>query len=208
MDVLSELFGSQTLVKIIRLFYLNHEEVFDAREIARRVRSPLDSVRRELRILERVSFIKSVTKSVGWSKSSKKSKKIVIRGWTANNSFAYLRPLKNLVLNAAPVDRDDLIGRLKKCGRLSLVVLSGIFVSESVADENGDLKADMLIVGDGMKKSVLDRVIHSVEARLGKELNYSMLSSKEFLYRLRMRDKFIRDILDYPHEKILNKLDI
>ncbi len=44
--------------------------------------------------------------------------------------------------------------------------------------------------------------------QIGKELNYSVLPTKEFLYRLRMRDKFIRDILDYPHEKILNKLDI
>lgn len=208
MDVLSELFGSKALVKIIRLFYLNPEEVFDAWEIARRTRSSLGGIRRGLRILERINFVKEAHRAFGVSNRSKKTKKKIVRGWAVNTSFAYLRPLKNMVLNAAPVDRDGLISRLKKCGRLTLVVLSGIFVSESSVDENGGLKADMLIVGDGMKKSVLDRVIHSVEAQLGKELNYSMLSSKEFFYRLRMRDKFIRDILDYPHEKILNKLDI
>lgn len=210
MDVLAELFGSQTLVKIIRLFYLNPEEVFEVREISRRVRSSLGSARRELRILERVSFIKEGSKFANETiRIKKKVKRKRIRGFIVNSVFAYFGPLKKLVLTAAPVDRDAILARFKKGGRLTLVVLSGIFVDQGGDEENHFAPhLDILIVGDAIKKPIIDNAVRNFEAQIGKELNYSILPNKEFLYRLRMRDKFIRDILDFPHEKILNKLDI
>lgn len=210
MEILVELFGSQTLVKVIRLFYLNPEGVFEAREISRRVRSSLDSVRRELRILERVNFVKVGSKLVDeLVKTKKRAKRKRIRGLVLNKAFAYFQPLKKLVLTTAPVDRDAILARLKKGGRLTLVVLSGIFVDQIGDEENYSApRLDILVVGDAIKKTVVDNAVQNLEAQIGKELNYSVLPSKEFLYRLRMRDKFIRNILDYPHEKILNKLDV
>ena len=211
MDVLAELFGSQTLVKVIRLFYLNPEEVFNVREVSKKIRSPLVSVRHELRTLEKTGFIKEGRKQTDFAggKSRKLKKKRIVYGWTLNRAFALFRPLKNIVLNTAPIPRDVILARLKKSGRLTLVVLSGIFIDQETDTENDDVsRIDILVVGDGIKKPILDKIARSFEAQLGKELNYSMLSSKEFLYRLGMRDKFIRDILDYPHEKILNKLGV
>ena len=47
-----------------------------------------------------------------------------------------------------------------------------------------------------------------LEAELGKELTYSMMETPEFEYRYGMYDKFIRDVIDYPHLVVLNKLKL
>ena len=69
-------------------------------------------------------------------------------------------------------------------------------------------RADILIVGDHIKKSSLDNTIKKLESEIGKELRYVCFSIEDFKYRLSMFDKLIRDILDYPHKKILNRLGI
>jgi hypothetical protein len=63
-------------------------------------------------------------------------------------------------------------------------------------------------VGDGVKKAKLDSIIKSVEAEVGKELRYAFFSTDEFKYRMSMYDKLVRDILDYPHKVLLDKLGI
>jgi hypothetical protein len=47
-----------------------------------------------------------------------------------------------------------------------------------------------------------------MEAERGKELVYAYLETQDFQYRLGMYDKLIRDILDYPHQVLLDKISI
>ena len=49
---------------------------------------------------------------------------------------------------------------------------------------------------------------HGVEAEIGKELTFASFETADFHYRLGMYDKLIRDILDYPHQKLLDKLNM
>jgi len=51
-------------------------------------------------------------------------------------------------------------------------------------------------------------IMSSIEALLGKELRYAAFETTDFQYRLSIYDKLIKDILDYQHEKILNKLGL
>ena len=67
---------------------------------------------------------------------------------------------------------------------------------------------DLLLVGDSMKETKLDKVLKSIEAEIGKEIVYAVFKTDDFMYRLGMYDRFIRDILEYPHEKAVNKLNI
>ena len=117
-----------------------------------------------------------------------------------NESFPLLSGLKSFILDTAPASRDQLLKKLQKTGRIKLVILAGIF------GENNSSPVDIFVVGDAIRKGVLDRAIRDIEAEVGKELTYTFFSTQDFLYRMGMYDKFIRDILDYPHEKILNKL--
>ncbi len=203
-DILAKLFGSANRIKIIRLFLLNPEEVFPFSAISRRAKAAKQACRREILFLKNIGFVKP---KIGYIIIGPKTKKIKpkkkkIHGWKLNESFSLLSGLKNFILDASPVLRDQLLKKLQKTGRIKLVILAGIF------GENSSSPVDIFVVGDAVKKGVLDRVIRDIEAEVGKELTYAFFSTQDFLYRMGMYDKFIRDILDYPHEKILNKLGV
>lgn len=80
---------------------------------------------------------------------------------------------------------------------MKLIIISGIFI------KNHDSRVDLLIVGDKMKRKKIEEGIKKIEAEIGIELVYAVFETKEFIYRLNMYDKLVRDILDYPHEVVL-----
>ena len=59
-----------------------------------------------------------------------------------------------------------------------------------------------------MKKSKIEEEVHKLEAEIGTELVYAVFDTKEFVYRLNMYDKLIRDILDFPHEVIFQAKEL
>ena len=54
----------------------------------------------------------------------------------------------------------------------------------------------------------MERVIRSIEAEIGKELRYASFETPDFRYRLGMYDKLVRDILDFPHKKVVDKIGV
>jgi len=198
--VLAKLFGSVDKLKIIRLFLLNPEEVLLSRDVIRRAKVSSKSARKQINLLSGFDFVHKKKKSIGDGRSKNKKKKV--EGWKLNSSFSLLAPLKDLVLDTSPVSRTELLKKLSKIGRIRLVILSGIFIQQ----ENS--RVDFLIVGDKVHRNKLEKILKEVEAEIGKELEFAVFSTEDFAYRLNIYDKFIRDILDYPHQKILNKLGV
>lgn len=206
LGILEKLFGSASRIKIIRLFLLNPENFFILKEISRRARISSGTARREILLLKNVGFIKEKTETVDTlikiKKGKIKNKKKKINGFKLNEFFPFFIPLKNLVLNASPINREKLSKSLQSVGKIKMVIISGIFIQ---ADNS---RVDMLLVGDLLKKQRLERILKNIEAEIGKELEYAFFTTKEFMYRHDMYDKFVRDVLDYPHEKLLNKLGV
>jgi hypothetical protein len=64
----------------------------------------------------------------------------------------------------------------------------------------------LLVVGDELSKAKLKHLLESMEAEVGKEINYSVMSSEEFKYRTDMLDKFIMEFLEGPYEEIVCKV--
>src|SRR3989338_2689319 len=95
-----------------------------------------------------------------------------------------------------------LIPLLNNAGRVKLIILSGIFI------KNKDSRVDFLVVGDKLKRGKIEEGIRKLEAEIGSELVYAIFDTKEFIYRLNMYDKLIRDILDYPHEIVLQAKEL
>ena len=58
MEILGKIFNSPARVKIMRLFLSNTNKVFTNKEIAKRSRINPDTIRRELKLLDSVGFIK------------------------------------------------------------------------------------------------------------------------------------------------------
>ena len=71
-----------------------------------------------------------------------------------------------------------------------------------------DTRVDLLVVGDDLNMNKLDTVIKSIEAEVGKEIAYSAFETSDFEYRYGMHDRLIRDILDFPHTTLVDKLEI
>ena len=203
MDTFSILFGSQARVKIMRLFLLNSESIFENVDIIKRSNIKASIARREIALLERAGLIKKTSffKEIPSKTKNGKSRKKRVPGWRLDNSFELLRPLRNFLINTEPMRKAEIANKFKNVGKIKLLVVSGIFI------QNEDSRVDLLIVGDQIKKASIENALHSVEAEVGREVSYAYFSTQEFLYRVGICDKFVRDVLDYSHEKIVDKLD-
>ena len=197
MDLLGKLFGSQARVKILRLFLLNPLDVFDALTVSVKSKVQIQEARRELAILKASGVIaeKSFLKKTGT-----KSKRVP--GFQLKGTFPLLSPLKNLIVSETPLNRDEIGRRLRGVGKIKFLTISGIFLSEP------DARVDILIVGDELKKRSIEAVLRSIEAEIGKELSYGLMETAEFLYRINAYDKFVRDILDFKHDTIVDRLGV
>jgi len=204
MDILGKLFGSPARVKIMRLFLLNSEDAFENSDVVQKSKVTSMIARKELLMLNKIGFInkRSFFKEIPVKTKKGKPKKKRVLGWQLNNEFSLLNPIYNLLISSEPLGKKEIMARLKRCGNVKLVVVSGVFIQDS------DSRIDMLIVGDRLKKNVISNVLSVIESEVGKELAYTSLETPEFKYRLSVYDKFVRDILDYPHIKILDKIGV
>lgn len=188
MEILGKLLGSTARVKMMRLFLLNKNNNFNAKEVGERSRVDSSVVRRELKLLASVSFIKK--------RSS------VSAEWYYNDSFKYGAEFEKLLISGESLNGGSILGTFKKVGKIKLLIVSGVFIKD------GDSRVDLLIVGDGLKRGKIEEGIRKIESEMGAELVYAVFETKEFLYRLSMYDKLVRDILDFPHEVLLQSKEL
>lgn len=128
--------------------------------------------------------------------------------YSLNPGFEFFGELKSLILKSSLAEKDKLVKRISGLGRVKLAVISGIFMSVSMGLDFYDAPADLFIVGDDINKSKLRSFLASLEADVGKEIKFSLMEKDEFEYRHGMFDRFIRVLLESPHEKIINKLGL
>lgn len=202
MEVLGKIFNSPARVKLMRLFLLNTEQCFESGDIATRSKVSGAIARRELALLasakfiKRRSFIKTTTVTRGKKTLLKKKR---TQGWCINPQFPYLNALSGLLTDAESVRADDLAKRIRPHGKIKLILAAGVFT------QNPDSRLDLLVVGDHLKRPAIERTVRTLEAEIGKELAYAVFETDEFLYRANMYDKLVRDIVDFPHEKVLDQ---
>ena len=203
---LEKLFGSSARVKIIRLFLSNPENLFSLDDVSRRAKVPTPAAKQEISLFKGIGFIKqrdeTMDEIVKLKDGTEKIKKKKFNGYFLNALFPFVHALRNLVINAAPADKEAMIKEINTIGRIKLIVFSGIFTNHQ------NSRVDLLLVGDSIKETKLDKALKNIEAEIGKEIVYAVFKTDDFMYRLGMYDRFIRDILEYPHEKAVNKLNI
>ncbi len=194
METLAKLFGGTARVKIMRLFLLNGGSAFEVDEIVSRSRVTKPNARKEINGLSAMGFIKQrVLVREGYRGTKKK-----VNAWQLNASFQYLDAVRDLLVDPHLLLQDDLTARFRPIGKIKLMVVSGVFIGDDKS------RVDILLVGDKLKKNILQQVIKGLEAEIGKELDYVVFDTNEFKYRLDMYDKLVCDILDLPHESLID----
>ncbi|MEK7087077.1 MAG: hypothetical protein AAB958_00030 [Patescibacteria group bacterium] len=186
---LDALFDSPIRVRLLRLFLFSSDRNFDGKIVAEILNISFGLIKKHLEKLLTLRFI--ISKKL----SGKQVFKI-------NKNFIFYEELKELIAKASPASKEKMLERLKGLGGIKLALLSGIFLNLD------NSRADLLLVGDKIKSSKFDRFLKELEAEVGKEINCSLMTTKEFYYRYNMYDRFVRDILDFKHEKLINKLRI
>jgi len=187
-DILSKLFGSAARVKLLRLFLFNPKAAFTVAEAAAHAQVRDKECRHECAMFEQIKLIKRVTRNG--------SVRFVL-----NTDFKYTDTLQNLLLNAPELGA-ELYERVRRTGVIKLIVVCGMFVGE------WDAPLDILIVGDRVHERRLQGCIRKIEAEVGKEIRYTLLATENFLYRLNINDHLVKDVFDYQHRIVHDKLQI
>jgi hypothetical protein len=191
METLEKIFGGAARVKLMRLFLFNPKSAFNSEEISTRAKVDVARMRRELNFLVKVGLAKKRAGPRGRSV------------WHLNDNFPYLGEFQRLLLQTSLITPHTIIKRLSKFGRPKLLILSGLFKEQWDED-----RLDMLVVTDKAKKGTVESVMSTIEAEIGKEIRYAVLESEDFKYRLSVGDRLVRDVLDYPHEVALDRLNL
>ncbi len=198
-DPLTILFGSQARVKLLRFFLFNPSKEFTFDEISKRARLVRRTARTEMNALERAEVIK---KKQFYTQAEGSSKKVRAIGYSLNRSFINLQSLQTFLFETAPINGKTVLKHLRKAGTMDFVVVAGIFMRDF------DQRLDLMI---GMKKyspTKVETAVRSLESELGVEIRYSAFESGDLVYRVGMYDKLTRDVFDYPHQIIVDKINI
>lgn len=175
--MLKDLITSKTRVKILLLFLEDPTAMYHVREIVRRVSEEINAVRRELILLEK--------------------KGILSREPRANRVYYYLDKnypfyydLIRLFAKTSGLGADIIKNRVK-LGRIKYAMMSGKF-ARRVREKSDEV--DLLIVGTVVLPE-LTLLVKEEEAKRGQEINYTVMTEEEFIFRKKRLDPFINGII-------------
>lgn len=151
-------------------------------------------------IFERKRIIKKELPARKGKKSKVKTVRTFVYG--ANQEFEVFQELRNLIIKSSVASKKNLLQRLKKLGRIRLAMIARMLIN------NDRGRTDLLLVADDITKGKLEKFLSELESEVGKQVHYTLMTKDEFTYRINMYDRFLRDILESPHEKLINRLNI
>ncbi|MCR4334096.1 MAG: hypothetical protein NUV60_03765 [Patescibacteria group bacterium] len=189
MERLSKLFGSPARLKTLRLFVFNRDTGYTLNEVSVRTKLSKEMVRRE------------VVELVDSGLLRKKGTRVAAR-YQVNPRFEHLVALDAFIRETTSVRPREIIEALKRAGTLRLVALSGHFTGIL------EPQIDLLVVGDHLDDRTLANAVHSLEAELGREIRYASFATADFRYRLGVYDRLLRDVFDYPHRLLIDKIGL
>ena len=202
-DFLGMLMDSQVRARVLRAFVLNPNEPFTLAVLAKRAGVSIQTATREVKKLEQWDVVKQgkiLVISVGKGQEKRSvSGKQRVETWIADQNFKYFSALSVFVQELSPVQHSAIVGALKRTGRVSAVILSGMFMGDA------SRPADLLVALDSLNERRVEAAVRSLEPLLGREIRYAAFSTPEFRYRMSVQDRLIRDTFDFPHLVLLDK---
>ncbi|TSC87094.1 MAG: Uncharacterized protein G01um10148_199 [Parcubacteria group bacterium Gr01-1014_8] len=194
-DFLAAFIKNPAQAKVLRVLVSNETLQLTVTTIAKRAEVSVALAERELHVLARLEIVKKIEPQF----SKHKAKQEQVEHWMFNKEFKYALSLTAFVQETSPVEFKNVERALKSSGRISAVVLSGIFMGDPTRP------ADLLIAGDALNESRLEKAVKTLEPMFGREIRYAAFSTPEFRYRLTIQDRLFRDTLEFPHRILISK---
>lgn len=194
--MLEPIFGSEIRVKILNLLLLSPDKKYSLALLAKGLRLPSPTLRRELKNLEEIGLVK--TELVVIENIKKPSNQII---FSANTSAFLYEELKALFAKAQILFSEKFVKDLKKICHLKFLALTGSFINYPQA------QTDILLVGS-IRRAPFLKLITALERDLGREVNFTVFSEEEFNYRHNVMDIFLYNIIEGKMLILINDLKI
>lgn len=184
--MLEDIIISRVRVKILSLFLTHPGKIFHVRDIVRKVDEEINAVRRELAHMESAGM---VTKEA-----------------RANRLFYAFRkdyPLYYELLGLVGKTNGlgaDILKNKAKLGKVKFVMISGRYLRGLPNKSSTDV--DLLVVGTVVLPE-LAQLVRAEEVRRDREINYTVMTEEEFLFRKRRNDPFAKDILSQSRVMVI-----
>lgn len=183
--MLEEVLASQPESAILSFLLVSPPRSFSEIELAKRLSLSSGTLSTTLQRMTRKGYVTTF---------SKRGK----RYYLLNRTHAIFPELREqLSRNRSP--KDELFSAIERLGEVKAAFLSGLFTGQP------HLPVDVLIVGK-VSPHKLDAFLSACERMVGQEINYSVMGPQEFRERRHTFDRFIKDIFDYPHIVVVDKL--
>lgn len=175
--MLEDFITSKSRVRVLNIFLVSPFDMYHVRELVRRTNDEINAVRRELFFLE--------------------NKGILTKEKRANRVYYYLDKTYPhyydlLRLSAKMVGLGgEIVKNRAKLGKIKYAFISGKFVRKL---EKSPEEVDLLIVGTVVLPEIA-LIVRNEEAKLGREINYTVMTEEEFDFRKDRKDPFIEKIL-------------
>ena len=178
--MLEYIITSKTRRAILKLFYQSPQDAYYLRDIVRRTGEEVNAVKREVDILTEAKVLESERRL---NKIFFRLQKNYIFYEEFLRIFAKTSPIANLIKENLP-----------KLGKVFVLALSLKYVKKL------DIRSDEIyLLGVGtIVLPELAQVISYCEQDFGREINYTVMTEDEFLFRKRNNDPFIWKFLRTP----------
>ena len=193
--ILENLFDSRARVRLLRFLFRNSDQSFTVKELVDRLQEDRQTVKKEV---ERFNEIGLLNKMKNGKSSGQEH-------FVLNGEFQFIHELRGLILKSSPAEKEEITSRLNKIGRIKLAVVAGSFLDW---ENPQNTPTDLLVVTDDLDRRKFGNFLKYLEAETGGEIRFVVMEKEEFTYRLSMFDRFVRVLLEGPHEKLINKLGI
>ncbi len=187
---------------MLRFFLFNPSKEFTFDDMCKRAKLVRRTARTEISALERAEVITKRQLVVMVPGRDGKEKKTKVVGYGLNKKFPELQALQTFLFETAPVDGKTLLTHLRKAGTLDFVAVAGVFVREF------EQELDVLIAMKKVSQSKIETAIRALEAEIGMEIRYAVMTSENLLYRVGMNDRLTRDVFDYKHQIIIDRIGV
>lgn len=177
--MLSDIIISRVRVKVLTLFLTHPGKIFHVRDIVRKVSEEINAVRRELAHME----------AAGMVTKEQRANRLF---YAIRRDYPLYYELLHLIGKTSGLGYDILKNKAK-LGKVKFAMLSGRYLRELPARTSTDV--DLLVVGTIVLPE-LAQLVKAEEVRRGREINYTVMSEEEFLFRKRRRDPFVAQTLE------------
>ena len=197
--MLEHLFGSRTRARLLALFFHHPDEKFFVRELTRRIETQINAVRRELLNLVKVGLVKEEA-DVSDDPDAKRPG-VKRKYYRIDRNFPLYRELHQLITKASIFLESNVQQRIARLGDIYYVAFLGAFLGIPKQP------VDLFIVGTVSDKE-LRHLVTDFEKELGCELNYTVITPTEYVYRKDIADRFLTTVMSAQKNVLIDRLDV